>query len=115
MKKAFKVEFKLLRDDDEVVVEIYNTRQGKNKSVQVYHRRLKELIGKLENKPADELQKRWFIEELNPSIQRKMKVVLPSTYKKAYDRAMAIESEDKTTRSKRRTNNANNEEESEEE
>lgn len=29
-RKAFEEKFKLLRDDDEVVAKIYNTRQGKN-------------------------------------------------------------------------------------
>ena len=58
--RAFEEKFKLLRDDDEIVTKIYNTRQGKNESVKAY-RRLKELIGKLDNKLADGLKKRWFI------------------------------------------------------
>lgn len=115
LRKAFEVEFKLLRDDNEVVAEIYNTHQGKNGCVRVYQRRLKELIGKLENKPANEPKKRCFIEGLNPSIRKKMKVVPPSTYKKACDTAMDIESKDKTSRSKKENSNASSEEESKEE
>lgn len=80
--------------------------------MQVYHR-LKELIGKQENKPADEMKKRWFIKGLSPSIQKEIKVVPPSTYKKDCDRAMDIESEDKTSRSKKKNSDASSEEESE--
>ena len=97
-----------------MVVEMYNTCQGKSESVQVYHQRLKELIGNLENNLVDKLKKRCLLEGLNPSIQKKMKVVPPSTYKKAYDKAMDIESEDKMSRSKKKTSNENSKESEEE-
>ena len=51
---AFEEEFRLLWDNDEIVTEIYCTRQGKNEYVRAYSRRLKELIGKLDNKPMEE-------------------------------------------------------------
>lgn len=69
LKKVFQAKFKLLRDDDEAVAKIYNTHQGKNESVRVYQKKLKELIGKLENKSADELMKRWFIEGHDKQVQ----------------------------------------------
>ena len=71
LRGAFEEEFKLLRDDDEIVIEIYNTRQDKKESVKAYTRRLKELISKLDNKPMDGLKKRWFIEGLTPSLRKK--------------------------------------------
>lgn len=101
--KAFEEEFRLLRDDDEIVVEIYNTKQGKSETVRSYYRKLKELIGKMDNTPADGLKKRWFIEGLQPSLRKKMKVVPPSTFMEAYNRAMDIESENKTSKGKKRT------------
>ena len=58
IKKEFLAEFKLLRDDNEIVDEIFNTKQGKNETVRVYARRIKDLINKMENKPVDGLQKR---------------------------------------------------------
>jgi len=76
LKKAFEEEFKLLRDDNEIVPEIYNTRQGKHENVRAYNRRLKELLVKLEKEPADGLKKRWFIEGLILSLRKKMKIVL---------------------------------------
>ena len=83
---VFEEEVRLLRDDDEIVSTIYNTRQEKGESVKAYSRRLKELIGKLDNKPVDELKKRWFIEGLTPSLRKKMKVVQPSTFVDVYSR-----------------------------
>ena len=47
---AFEEEFRLQRDEDEIVTEIYNTRQGKSECVKAYSRRMRELIGKLDNK-----------------------------------------------------------------
>ena len=66
VKKEFITEFQLLRDDNEIVAEIYNTKQGKNETVRVYARKLKELINKMESKPANGLKKRWFIEGIRP-------------------------------------------------
>ena len=54
------------------------------------------MISKIENKPVDRLQKRWFIEGLRPKLQKKMKIVPPATYTEAYNRAMNLESEQKT-------------------
>lgn len=95
LKKAFQEEFKLLRDDNEIVVEIYNTKQGKNESVRAYNSRFKELLNKMKNQPTDGLKKRWFTEGLIPSL-RKMKVVPTSSYIDTYNRTMDIENENKT-------------------
>ena len=74
------MKFQLLRDDNKIVAEISNTKQGKNEIVRVYARKLKDLINKMENKPADGLQKRWFIKGLHPKLWKKMKVVTPSSH-----------------------------------
>ena len=58
------------------------------------------MINKMENKPVDGLQKRWFIEGLQPKLRKKMKIVPPSTYTEAYNRAMNLESEQKTKKRK---------------
>lgn len=100
VKKKFITKFQLLRDNNEIVVEIYNIKQGKNEIVRVYARKLKELINKMESKPADGLQKIWFIEGLRPKLRKKMKIVPPSSYTKAYNRAMNLESEQKTKKRK---------------
>ena len=63
--------------------------------------KLKDLINKKENKPADGLQKRWFIEGLQPKLQKKMKIVPLSSYTKVYNRAMNLESEQKTKKKKK--------------
>ena len=55
----------------------------------------------MENKPADGLQKIWFIEGLYPKLRKKMKIVPPSSYTKAYNRAMNLESEQKTKKKKK--------------
>ena len=86
-------EFQLLGDDNEIVVEIYTTKQGKNETVCVYAWKLKELINKMENKPIDGLQKRWFIEGLRSGLRKKMKIVPPSSYTEASNRAMDLKSE----------------------
>ncbi|MDF3686200.1 hypothetical protein, partial [Enterobacter hormaechei] len=96
IKKEFLAEFKLLRDDNEIVAEIFNTKQGKHETVRVYARRLKDLINKMESKPADGLQKRWFVDGLRSELRRKMKIVPPSSYTEAYNRALDLESELKT-------------------
>lgn len=57
----------MLRDDNEIVAEIYTTKQGKNETVWVYARKLKELVNKMESKQADGLKKRWFMEGLSRS------------------------------------------------
>lgn len=96
IKKEFLAEFKLLWDDNEIVVEIFFTKQGKNETVRVYVRKLKDLINKMESKLADGLQKRWFVEGLRLKLRRKMKIVPPSSYTEAYNRALDLESELKT-------------------
>lgn len=53
--------------------------------------------------PTDGLKKRWFVEELVPSLKNKMKVVLPASYTDAYNRTMDIKSENKASRGKKRT------------
>lgn len=97
LKKAFQEEFKLLRDNNETVAKIYNTKQGKNKNVRAYNCRLKELLKKMENEPADGLKKQYFIEGLIFSLRKKMKVGPPSLYTNAYNQAMEIESKNKTS------------------
>ena len=113
--RAFEEEFILSRDDDEIVIEIYNTRQEKKESVKAYTIRLKELIGKLDNKSADGLKKRWFIEGLTPSLRKKMKIVPQSTFADACTRAMDIESKNKTSKARRHGSSRESSEESEEE
>ena len=90
-----------MRDDNEIVAEIYNTKQGKNETVRVYAKKLKDLINKMENKSADGLQKKWFVEGLRPKLRKKMKIVSPSSYTEAYNRAMNLESEQKTKKKKK--------------
>ena len=90
----------MLRDDNEIVAETYTTKQGKNKTVRVCARKLKELINKMESKLADGLKKQWFIEGLRPKLRKKIKIVPPSSYTEAYNRAMDLESEQKTKRRK---------------
>ena len=102
IKNEFITEFQLLRDNNEIVVEIYTTIQRKNETVCVYAKKLKELVNKMEGKLADGLKKRWFIEGLRPELKRKMKIVLPSSYTEAYNRAMDLESEQKTKKTKRK-------------
>lgn len=101
LKKEFQAEFCLLRDDHEIVAEIYGTKQRKNETVRTYSRRLKELLRKMENQPANGLKKRWFVEGLKTSLRRKMKIVPPSSYIDAYNRAMDLESEQKTSKKKK--------------
>lgn len=84
-----------MRDDNEIVAEIYNTKQEKNENVRSYNRRLKELLNKMENQPADGLKKRWFTKGLIPLMCKNMKVVPSSSYVDAYNRAINIESEKK--------------------
>ena len=110
LKKEFTAEFQLLRDDNEIVAEIYNTRQGKNETVRVYARKLKDLINKMENKPADGLQKRWFVEGPQSKLRKKMKIVPPSSYIEAYNRAMDLESEQKTKKKKTSSSDSDNDE-----
>ena len=49
VKREFIADFRLLRDDNEIVAEIYSTKQGKNETVRAYVRWLKELVGKMES------------------------------------------------------------------
>ena len=55
----------------------------------------------MENKSADGLQKRWFIEGLHPKLRKKMKIVSPLSYTKAYNQAMNLESEQKMKKKKK--------------
>ena len=55
----------------------------------------------MENKPADGLQKRWFIEGRQPKLRKKLKIVPPAIYTEAYNRAMNLESEQKTKNKKK--------------
>lgn len=87
LKKSFQEDFKLLRDDNKIVVEIYNTKQGKNENVWAYNHRIKELLNKMENRLANGLKKRWFTKGLVPLLHKKMKVVPLSLYANAYNRA----------------------------
>lgn len=57
LEKEFKAEFRLLQDDNEIVAEIYGTKQGAREIVCAYSRRLKELLGKMESQLADGLKK----------------------------------------------------------
>ena len=57
VKKEFIAEFQLFRDDNEIVAEIYNRKQGQNETVWGYTRILKELVGKMESAPVDGLKK----------------------------------------------------------
>lgn len=63
LRKTFEEEFKLLRDDKEIVAEIYKTKQGKAKIIRAYNQWLKELLNKMENQPTDGLKKQWFVED----------------------------------------------------
>lgn len=101
LQKEFKEEFRLLRDDNEIVAEIYNTKQGPKEIVRAYSQRLKELLGKMESQPADGLKKRWFVEGLKSSLRKKMKIVPSTSYDDAYNRAMDLESEHKTSKKKK--------------
>lgn len=102
MKKAFSKEFNLFREDNEVVAEIYNTKQGKHENVGACNCRLKELLSKMENQLAYGLKKRWFIEGLIPSLRWKMKLVPLSSYAHAYNRAIDIENKNKTSSRRKR-------------
>ena len=111
IKKEFITEFQLLCDNNEIVAEIYNTKQGKNEIVRVYVRKLKDLINKMENKPVDGLQKKWFIEGLHLKLRKKMKIVPPSSY----NRAMNLESEQKMKMKKKSSSSDSNDDASSEE
>ena len=54
----------------------------------------------MKSKPTDGMQKRWFIEGLCPKLRKKMKIVPPSSYTKAYNRVMNLESEQKIKKKK---------------
>ncbi|XP_059064703.1 uncharacterized protein LOC131856795 [Cryptomeria japonica] len=69
----------------------------------------------MDNTPADGLKKRLFIEGLNPPLRKKMKVVPPSTFMDAYNRVMDIESENKTSKGKKRTSDEDSSDEEREE
>lgn len=54
--------------DNKIVVEIYNTKQGKHENVRAYSCRLTQLVVKLEKELANGLKKRWFIEGLRQNV-----------------------------------------------
>ncbi len=110
IKKEFLAEFKLLRDDNEIVAEIFNTKQGKHETVCVYARRLKDLINKMESKLVDGLQKRWFVDSLRSKLRRKMKIVPPSSYADAYNRALDLESAQRTKKKKTSSSDSDDDE-----
>ncbi len=98
----------MLRDDNEIVAEIYNTKQGKNKTIFAYARRLKELVGKMESQPVDGLKKQWFVEGLRLALKKKMKIVPPALYTDAYNRVMDLESEQKKSKKKHKSSDLDN-------
>ena len=110
VKKKFIAEFQLLRDVNEIIAKIYSTKQGKNETIRVYARRLKELVEKMESQPADGLKKRWFIEGLRLALKKKMKIVPPTSYVDAYNKAMDLESKQK--RNKKKKNKSSDSEDS---
>lgn len=57
IKKEFITEFQLLCNDNEIIANIFNTKQGKNEIVCVYARKLKDWISKMENKPQTDFRK----------------------------------------------------------
>ena len=99
VRKEFIAEFRLLRDGNEIVLEIYITKQGKNETICVYTRSLKELVGKMESLPTDGLKKRWFVEGVRSVVKDKMKIVPPTSYADVYNGAMDLESEQNKARS----------------
>ena len=100
------------KDVDKIVTKIYNTRQGKIEFVRAYSRRMKELIGKMEDKPADGLKKRCFFERLTTSLHRKMEVIQPPSFVDVCTHAMDIESESKTSKGRRHGSKSKSSEES---
>ena len=95
LEKRFMAEFRLLRDDNEIVVEIHSTKQAKIETIHAYTRWLKALVGKMESQPADGLKKRWYVEGLQPALKKKMKIVPPMSYIEAYNHAMDLKSKHK--------------------
>ena len=102
----------MLQDDNEIVAEIYSTKQEKNEIVWAYARWLKELVGKMESQLVDGLKKRWFVEGLRPALKKKMKIVPLASYTDTYCRAMDLESEQK--KSKKKKHKSSNSDESSE-
>lgn len=114
LRKSFEKEFCLLQDDNEIVAKIYNTKQGQKELARAYGRHLKELIGKMESQPVDGFKKRWFVEGPKPSLKRKMKIVPPSSYDDAYNGAMDLECEYKTSKKKGKSSSEENDSSSDE-
>lgn len=52
---------------------------------------------------VDELKKCWFVEGLCGALRRKMKILPPTSYTDAYDCALNLERESKTTKKKKRS------------
>ena len=74
---------------------------NKGKRIRAYNQRLKDLLSRMGTQPADELKKWWFV-GLYGALRRKMKIVPPTLHTDAYDRAMNLESEGKTTKKKKK-------------
>ena len=55
----------------------------------------------MESQPADGLKKWWFVEGLQLTLKKKMKIVPPALYTDAYSLAMDLESEQKTHKKKK--------------
>ncbi len=100
VKKEFIIDFQLLRDDNELVAEIYSTKQGKNETTRVYAIRLKE------SPSANGLKKQWFVKGLQSALKKKMKIVPPASYTNAYNRVMDLDSEQKTSKKKHKSSDS---------
>jgi Sec-independent protein translocase protein TatA len=66
----------------------------------------------MESAPTDRLKKRWFVEGLLPALRKKMKIVPPSSYTEAYNRAMDLESEQKTSKKKKKNRSSDSDDSS---
>ena len=55
----------------------------------------------MESPPADRLKKQWFVEGLRSTLKKKVKIVPSASYADAYNQAMDLESEQKTSKKKK--------------
>lgn len=55
----------------------------------------------MDNQPVDGLKKGWFMEGLRSSLRKKMKIIPLALYEDAYNRAMDLESDGKTSKKKK--------------
>ena len=65
-------------------------------------------MGKRGSQLGNGLKKRWFVEGLRPTLKKKMKIVPPVSYIDAYNRAMDLESEQKTSKKKHKSSDSDN-------